>query len=177
MENEVTSGTATAISAEKAEAIMRSFTGDLYPGGVTRTSVTPDPANPARNVHSRKRFDLITNLQLSRVSGMGKFDNTGEPFITLNGQYAPGKTARITASAQNVKPIADMIRGHVDKSKGDEYPLTKDFTVEVVCTEMRGRGYMVQELYLISADGRSKTAIIDAPTGSTEPATAANDLF
>lgn len=166
----------TAIPTEKAEAIMRSFTGDLYQGAVTRTFVTADPGNPTRNVTSRKRFDLITNLQLTRVSGMGQFENTKEPFITLNGQYAPGKTARITASAQNVALVGAMLKGHVDK-KNPEFPLTKDLVVEVVCTEWRGHGYMIQELYLIGDDSKSKTAIIGAPTGSTEPATAANDLF
>lgn len=166
--------------AAKSEApiaiVARAFTGELYPGAVTRVLQTPDPAQPGRTVTTRKRYDLITHLQLTRVSGTGNFENTGEPFITLNGQYAPGKNARITVSAQNVAPVAAMLKGNVDKTKGDQYPLTKDITVEVVCTEMRGRGYMVQELYLVNSDG-SKTAVIGALAGSAEPAAASNDLF
>lgn len=140
-----------------------SFTGQHMPNVISRTISSPDPANPTRILKTRKRFDLITNLRLQRVSGSGHADKTGEPFITVSGQFGPFATARITASAQNMEPLRKMLEGHVEAT--DPRLIKIPMVVDVVVSPMKGFGFAVQELYLHGEDGK-KTAII-APVGES----------
>lgn len=152
----------TTIESHKAFA----FIGQHFPSAVVRTFTTDDPSNPGRVIKTNKRFDLITNLVIERVSGMGFADKTGEKYVTLSGQYAPFGTARITASSQNADAVLALLKDNVDKTN-KELPLKKKIVVETVCTPMRGFGFTVNELYLVNEDG-SKKVIIGAPAQAAE---------
>ncbi len=156
--------TTTIDSTDKAFA----YVGQHFPSNVVRSFTAADPSNPGRVIKTNKRFDLITNLVIERVSGMGHAEKTGEKYITLSGQYAPFGTARITASSQNADAVIKLLEGNVDKTN-KELPLKKRITVNVVCTPMRGFGFTVNELYQVLEDGSQKT-IIGAPAQSAEEA-------
>lgn len=142
------------------------FNGVHMPSSVTRTFQVADPGNPSRVLTTRKKFDMITNLVIDRVSGHGSAERTNEQYITLSGQYAPFGTARITASSQNADALIAMLKGNVDKSDPNNLVLIKEITVDVVATPMRGFGFNVQELYLHNEDG-TKTVVIGAPIESS----------
>jgi hypothetical protein len=144
------------------------YRGKHFPSKVHRNFSTPDPSNPARMITVRKPFDLITYLVLNQVSGVG-YTDAGEKYITLSGQYAPFAKARITASAQNADSVLEWLHGRVDKSPGKTpLPLLKPITVEVVCTQMKGFGFNIQELYELLPDGSRKAVIAAEQEASQE---------
>jgi len=138
-----------------------SFTGKYLVGGAKRTVTATDP-HTGKVTSNRVNLDLCEGLVLGNVSGHGNFSNTNEPFITINGQYAPGKTCRITVSAQNMKIVADaLLKDNVQKEVEGK-PLIVEHVVTAIGTQMRGYGILVEELYQRNADGTFK-AIIAAP--------------
>lgn len=146
----------------------KSFTGRYFPGAVKRTLQAPDPANPSRMISTRVNLDQVTGLVLGNVSGHGQFDNTGEDYITISGQYAPGKTCRLTVSSQNVEPVAKaLLKDNVDKTIPG-LPLTKEHTVIAIGSPMRGFGILVEELYLVNEDGSTKTILAAPETAAAE---------
>lgn len=146
------------------------FTGKWFPGAVKRRISSPDPLDESKAISTTVNLSMVTGLVLERVSGHGEsakgtgFSNTGEDFVTVNGQYAPGGTKRITVSAQNVHPFAEkLLKGNLDK----EGNLAKEYVVTAIGTEARGNALMVHELYLENEDG-TKTAVIAAQEQAVE---------
>ncbi len=148
-----------------------------YLDNVQRQIMIPDPNNPSRKIPLKKQLQGPTGLVLKRVIGVGKFDFTDEPSITMEGQFAPGQTKRITVSAQNVEPaVKALLKDNVDKSSGFgpngrvNWPLKVRHVVTAFGNPMGNldtakrdfRGLLVQELYLELPDGSTK-AIIAAP--------------
>ncbi len=137
------------------------FTGKYLVGGAKRTVTAVDP-HTQKVTSNRVNLDICEGLVLGNVSGHGNFSNTGEKFITINGQYAPGKTCRATFSAQNLEIAAEaLLKGNVEKDVEGK-PLKIEHVVTVIGTPMRQYGLLVEELYLKLADGTMKT-IIAAP--------------
>jgi hypothetical protein len=150
------------------------FTGAYFSGKVTRTISSPDPGNPGKMITARKTFDMITDLVIDRVSGLDFAARTDEKYITLNGQYAPSRTARITAFSQHSDAVIALVKGNVDTSN-PERPLKRKITVNVIGTPMKGYGLDVSELYVKEPDGSQRTII--GPPAEVATQQADNELL
>lgn len=159
---------------------IKSFTGQFLTR-VVRTRNVADPMRKGATIQNRATLQGPTGLVLQAVVGKGEFPNTHEKFITILGQYAPGMTARLTVSAQNIQPVIDKIlKKNVDVSSGISgngqinWPLLKEVTVSAFGTPMQGRGLLVSEMHLLNDDG-SAEPIIGATT--EEAVKQAEELF
>lgn len=138
------SDTARAAAAVSSPKII-CFDGDLFPRGATRRVETIDPTTSGRVVKVKK-LDMIVGLVVSRVSGHGRMKNTDAPFVTLSGQYAPGKLLRVTFSDQFYEPVRALLKQNVNS---DEMQTLKN-PIKVTCVgePMKGFGMLGEELYL-----------------------------
>lgn len=147
--------------------LTKVFRGKYGQGAITRTESFKDPATGKTSV-TRRKLDVIEGLVLATVTGLGQFSNTGEDYVTVTGQYAPGKTSRITASAQNMQLLSEaLLKDNVDKSAPRQangqikWPLKKEHVVKVIGTPMQGFGLLVEEVYL--TEGKDEIPVIAAP--------------
>jgi hypothetical protein len=164
----------TAKQTTGKKSRIDSFTGE-YLNPVKRRVTRPDPSNPQKMIVTNKVLEGPVGLVLQYVVGKGFFDNTKEPFIATLGQYAPGKTCRVTFSSQHARAFADLIRGNLDVSSGYgpnqeiKWPLKKEIVVDVFGTKMRGYALLAEELYVHNDDGTIR-AVIGAAQSKTEHA-------
>lgn len=145
------------------------FDGKLAPGAIRRTYRLPDPATPGKMITVPKRFDFLYHLVVDRVSGHGKSKGlTGERYIALSGQYGQFATARITVSLQNADTLKKYLldKGLLDTANksadGQTIPLKEDILVSAAGTQMRGQGWVVEELFRHHPDG-TREVIIGQP--------------
>jgi hypothetical protein len=171
----------TAIAAAATNAVNKDerfviteFTGD-YMNPVKRTITKPDPNRVGATLRTTKVLEGPVGLAMQYVVGKGKFENTEEPYISVQGQYAPGKTCRVTFSAQNAKKVSELLKGNVDVSSGIDprngqikWPIKRQFLVDVFGTKMRGYALLAEELYV--HEGDTVKAIIGAPIPDAQQA-------
>lgn len=138
------------------------YNGLYIEGGLRVVVETPDPLSN-RMIRNRQRFDLVTNIEITRVVGHGHFTNTNEPYLALFGQYAPGKTIRLTASSQYYDAVKALIKGNVNNEDPNK-PLKTPITVIASGEKMRGHGLLVNGLWVVEPDGSRREIVM--PTGA-----------
>lgn len=148
------------------------FDGAYIQNGVRRQVSVIDPIT-SKSVSQSVKRDIVSKLVCNRVSGFGNFPNTGEPYVTLSGQYAPGKTLRITMSSQNRDAVAALLKGKIANKETKE--LTEELVFTAVGEPMRGFGMLVSELALHRKDG--STEIIIGPAGEQTASESAEQAF
>lgn len=183
-ENKPSAAATTAPTTKTFDMAPRieSFTG-TYMTRVRRTEVIDDPASPGRKMTNRKDLAGPAHGVVQAVIGYGKFSNTGEPYVSVLVQYQPGKTTRVTFSAQNAKIFSDaLLKGNVNDSSGKNaqdqihWPLIKEAVISAFGTEMRVRGVLAEECYIHRADG-SREVVIGAAQTDAEAEAVGNQFF
>jgi hypothetical protein len=126
----------------------------------------------------------VERAVVQSVVGKGPFSTTGEESVTLYCQYEPGKTCRITASAQNLEPMVKAIlKGNVNQSSGTgpndqiDWPLYTERVVTVYGSAMKGFGILASEAWVHLPDGSVKKIFGHAVDPNQETANTARNLF
>jgi len=164
----VASAAATTDEQKKVMAPRITVFNGAYLKNIRRTIRRPDPSRQGQVLISTEILEGPDRMVLQAITGKGRFSNTNEPFITVHGQYEPGKTGRLTISAQNVKPFVDQVlKDNYDSSSGVgangriHWPLLREVEVTAFGTTMVGekgeRSIQTKELHVINPDGTSKT--------------------
>jgi hypothetical protein len=144
------------------------FNGMLHKDRVKRTFTTIDPGT-GRAITSTHVFTQIDGLVLEKVSGHGKANRTGEPYITLNGQYDQFSPVRITAGSDRALALKEKIRPLLDETAaathGQEIPLKEEITVTAIVKAMSAGsfGYTVEELYRVDPKTGETTDVLIGP--------------
>lgn len=142
-------------SIEDLIANARVYDGDLLPQAAVRRIQVQGP--DGGNMKKTARYDWLKKGCILRVSGPPALNSRGELSMTVDIQYKPSKTLRLTATSQHVKPLIELLRHKV----GPDAELKEPLIISAAMEEMRKgtRGYNVVELYLEGADGTRKTII------------------
>lgn len=158
----------------------QSFNGVLHKDRVKRTYTMIDPAN-GRTITSTQTFSAIEGLVLEKVSGHGKAERTGEPYITLSGQYDQFSPVRITAGSDRAMILKEKLVSLLDeeamKTHAKTIPFKEEITVNAIVKPMStgSFGYTIEELYQVDPKtGEKISELVPARKGLVKDDTTAS---
>lgn len=165
---QVASVATAQVSTDNTTPANKVYKGVYMENGLRIQVATEDPVNPGKPITQRQSLDLVTNVEITRVVGFGRFPNTGEPYVSIYGQYAPGKTVRLTASGQYYDALRPVLRGNAEIVNGQTSgPLKKPIMVSAAGKSLRGHGMLMSAMWIVEPDGSKKE--IFTPIGMVRP--------